>query len=164
MNLTKLITGVFKRKPQFDKIDLGVLKVAFMISALDGEVTDEEYAAFDQVARQCRGYTTENAEKALREAMRAAGYLLLLGRRVDDTTFVKAFVNEAIRALPDNFPFYEEEDLEGVVDMWVSVAESDHDYSPRERTCIEALKTYIQEVRTHEVEWLTCSYVPLLMR
>lgn len=157
MNIVEFLSGAFKLKPNFDKIDLGILNVAFMVAALDGVITDEEYEAFDRIARECRGYTPENAEKALREAMRSAGYLMLLGRRVGDPSFVKAFLDEAIAALPETFPFYEFEDVKWAFDMWMSVARSDNDYSPRERLCIEALKNYITTIRKNEVAWLTYS-------
>lgn len=157
MNITEFLRGALHLKPHFDKIDLGVLHVAFMIAALDGAITDEEYEAFDRIARQCRGYTSENAEKALRESMRSAGYLILLGRRVDDQTFVQAFIDEAINALPEAFPIYELEDVKWAFEMWMAVANSDNDYSARERLCIEALKNHISAIRKNEVAWLTYS-------
>lgn len=155
MKLTEIVSNLFARKPRFEKIDLGVLNVAFMIAALDGEVTDEEYAAFDKIARECRGYTPENAEKALRASMRSAGYLILLGKRVGDEEFVKTFLHEAAEALPESFPIYDPEDVKWAFEMWRSVAESDDDYSRRERLCLEALSKYVAEVRKNEVEWLT---------
>lgn len=155
MDIKDFISGALHLKPRFDKIDLGILNVAFMIAALDGEVTPEEYEAFDLIARDCRGYTIENAEKALREAMRSAGYLLLFGRRANDERFAEEFIAEAMKALPNDFPFYEIEDVRWAFDMWMAVAKSDGEYSNRERMCLEALKMYITEIRKNEVAWLT---------
>lgn len=157
MNLAETVASLFSRKPHFENIDLGVLNVAFMIAALDGAVTEEEYAAFDKIARECRGYTPENAKKALHEAMRSAGYLILLGPRVDDEAFAKAFLAEAEKALPESFPLYAIEDVTWAFEMWVSIAESDGDYSARERLCIEALQRYITAIRKNELEWITYS-------
>ena len=51
MNLTKLIGGFnFKKFSKASRTDLGVLKVAFMVAALDGEVTDAEYRALEALA------------------------------------------------------------------------------------------------------------------
>ena len=105
MNLTKLIGSFnFKKFSKAGRTDFGVLKVAFMVAALDGEVTDAEYRAFDALAKKCRGYTPKAAEKALDEAMRSAGYLMLLSKRAKDDDLVKAFVAEAQAALPSGFP------------------------------------------------------------
>ena len=117
MNLTKLIGGIkFSKiiglkKGAINKTDLGVIKVAFMVAALDGEVSDAEYAAFDALAKKCRGYTPEAAAAALDEAMRSAGYLLLLSKRATDAALVKAFIREAEAALPDGFAYCSIQDI-----------------------------------------------------
>lgn len=157
MNIKDFISDALHLKPHFDKIDLGVLNVAFMIAALDGEVTAEEYEAFDLIARKCRGYTIVTADAALREAMRSAGYLLLFGKRANDEQFAQEFIAEAMKALPESFPFYDIEDVRWAFEMWMSVAKSDGEYSKRERICLEALKRYITEIRKNEVAWLTYS-------
>lgn len=159
MNIAKLIDG-FKLRVQkslvmnerIGKTDLGILKVAFMIAALDGEITDAEYAAFDAYAKKCRGYTPENAEAALREAMHSAGYLLLLSKRVGMRELVKAFVEEAKAALPDGFAFCSIEDVRRAVVTWIAVGLSDGDYSDRERACIEALRRNFAEIRIRRVD------------
>lgn len=155
MKISEFIKSAFHRKERFEKVDLGILNVAFMIAALDGVITDEEYEAFDRIARECRGYTPENAEKALRDSMRSAGYLILLGKRVDDATFAQAFIDEASHALPGDFAFYDLEEVKWAFEMWMNVAKSDNDYSPRERLCIKALKDFITTLRKDEVAWLT---------
>ena len=52
MNLTKLI-GSFnlKKFTKASRTDFGVLKVAFMVAALDGEVTDAERAVIERFHR-----------------------------------------------------------------------------------------------------------------
>lgn len=155
MKIQDFISRVFKSTPRFGKMDAGVLKVAFMIAALDGRITDEEYAAFDEIAKGCRGYTPENAEATLRAAMRSAGYLLLLSSRVDDKTFAQAFIDEAIDVLPSDFSLCEIDDLTCAFDLWIEVAKSDGEYSSRERLCLEKLKKFISEIRKDEVGWLT---------
>ena len=54
MNLTKLIGSFnFKKFSKASRTDFGVLKVAFMVAALDGEVTEAEYKALDALAKKC---------------------------------------------------------------------------------------------------------------
>ena len=160
MNLTKLI-GSFniKKFSKASRTDFGVLKVAFMVAALDGEVTDAEYKAFDALAKKCRGYTPNTAEKALDEAMRSAGYLMLLSKRAKDEALVKAFVAEAQEALPLGFAYLSVEDVRRAVVTWIAMGMSDGDYSVRERKCIEALRKLFAElkvsrIQAEEEQWL----------
>lgn len=152
MNLTKLI-GSFKFrsaraiKGRLGKADLGILKVAFMVAALDGEVTEAEYAAFDALAKKCRGYTPEGAEAALDEAMRSAGYLMLLSKRVKPAALVRAFVKEAKAALPNGFAYLSVEDVRRAVVIWIAMAMSDGDYSAHEKGCIEAIRKHFAELK-----------------
>lgn len=150
MDLKALIFG-----RRIGRLDLGVLKIALMVAALDGEVTAAEYAAFDEFARKCRGYTPSSGASALREAMRAAGYLLLLSKRVSDDELVRAFIDEVGAALPADFALYAPEDVRAAFVIWVSMAMSDGDYSPRERGCIEALFKYFEAISANGAAWIT---------
>lgn len=132
---------------KFGKIDYGVVKVAFMVAALDGEVSDDELKALDALLKKCRGYTKEAAAKALDEAMRSAGYLLLLGRRAKETTLLRAFLAEAGAALPNGFAFLSVEEVRRAVVTWMALGMSDGDYSAREKKCIEALCERLAELK-----------------
>ena len=157
MNLTKLI-GSFKfqssrfLKERLSRTDLGVLKVAFMVAALDGEVTDAEYAAFDALAKKCRGYTAEGAEEALDEAMRSAGYLMLLSKRVKTPALVRAFVREAKAALPNGFAYLSVEDVRRAIVLWIAMGLSDGDFSVREKACIEAIRKHFAELKIERAD------------
>ena len=153
MNLTKLIGSFnFKKFSKASRTDFGVLKVAFMVAALDGEVTDAEYGAFEALAKKCRGSTPKAAAKALDEAMRSAGYLMLLGRRAKDSGLVAAFIREAEAALPDGFAYFSVEDVRRAIVTWIAMGMSDGDYSAREKKCIEALRKHFAELKVSRVE------------
>lgn len=147
----KALRKAFSHREKINRADLGVLKVAFMISALDGAITDAEYGTFDLMARKCRGYTPEGAAEALDEAMRSAGYLMLKAQRATDAELVKAFVAEAKAALPDGFAYLSLEDIRRAVVTWVMMGLSDGDYSPRERKCIEAIRRLFAELKADRV-------------
>lgn len=165
MKLSKII-GTLKfralggaRASKISKTDLGILKVAFMVAALDGEVTDAEFKAFDALAKKCRGYSPKAAAKALDEAMRSAGYLMLLGRRVKDEELEKAFMKEAQAALPYGFAYCSIEDVRRAVVTWIAMGMSDGDYSKREKLCIESLRKHFAKLKvlrlqTEEYRWL----------
>lgn len=150
MNLSKLINAFHTKK--IGKTDMGILKVAFMVAALDGEVTKAEYEAFDAMAKKCKGYTPKSAAKALDEATRSAGYLMLLGQRVSDAELVKAFVNEAQVVLPGGFAYMTIEAVRDAVILWTAMAISDGDYSNREKKCIEALRRLFAKMKVQHIE------------
>ena len=151
MNLGKFVSNLMSRSvgrvkaARFGKVDLGIVKVALMVAALDGEISEEEYKALDALVKKCRGYTKKTSDQAMGEAMRSAGYLLLLGRRVSDREFVKSFVAEARKALPNGFEDLSVEEVRRAVVMWIAMGMSDGDYSSREKKCIEAIRKAFAE-------------------
>jgi len=161
MNITKFVKEVsvrsvgriFGRKDRIAKADLGILKVAFMVAALDGDVTEAEYRAFDLLAKKCRGYTPKAAEAALADAMHAGGYLMLLSKRTKkDAELLDAFMDEAKKALPDGFAYLSLEDVRRAIVTWIAMGLSDGDYSSRERKCIETLRKNFAELKTMQLQ------------
>ena len=153
MNLIKLVGGFdVKKFSKASRTDFGVLKVAFMVAALDGEVADAEYRALEALAKKCRGYTPKAAAAAFDEAMRSAGYLMLLGRRAKDEDLVDAFVKEAKAALPNGFAYFSIRDVRRAVVTWIAMGMSDGDYSAREKKCVEALRKHFAELKVSRAE------------
>lgn len=137
---------------KYGKTDYGIVKVALMVAALDGEVSDEELKAVDAMLKKCRGYTAKAAENVLDEAMHSAGYLLLLGKRAKEAELVKAFVAEAKAALPEGFAYLSVEEVRRAVVAWIAMGLSDGDYSAREKKCIEALRKHFAELKVELAE------------
>ena len=98
-------------KDRIGMADLGVLKVAMMVAAIDGDIMDSELEAFELMAKRCRGYSPESYAAALKEAMHAAGYLMIAMKRDTETEFVKEFIAEAKAALPNGFANLPIEDI-----------------------------------------------------
>ena len=148
MDLGKLFGSFkFRKLGKVGKTDFGVLKVAYMVAALDGEVSESEFKALDTLAKKCRGYTPKIAAQAIDEALRSAGYLMLLSKREKDAALVSAFVREAKAALPNGFAYMAIEDVRRAVATWVAMGMSDGDYSAREKKCIEALRKLFAELK-----------------
>ncbi len=150
MKLGKIIS-MFK-PGSIGKTDLGILKVAFMVAALDGDVTDAEFKAFEALAKKTKGATPKSIAAAREEAMRAAGYLMLLARRVSVAQLVKAFIAEAKAALPGGFANLSIEEIRRAIVVWIAMGLSDGDYSARERACIEALRRLFAELKVMSIE------------
>jgi len=161
MNIIKFVKDVSVRSIRkalgragcISKADFGILKVAVMIAALDGDVSDKEYEAFDLMAKRCRGYSPKVAAEALDDALHSAGYLLLLSKRVKkDSELVAAFVGEAKKALPDGFAYLSLEEVRKAIVTWIAMGLSDGDYSVRERKCVEALRKLFAELKTMKIQ------------
>lgn len=145
MNLLKFVSDLKYRSAK--KTDVGILRVAFMVAALDGEVTDEEYETFRKMALECRGADEKTADEAMAGAMRSAGYLMLLSKRVSEQSLVDAFIDEAEDALPSGFAAMPIDDIRRAVVTWIAMGMSDGEYSGRERVCIEALRRHFAELK-----------------
>ena len=147
--------GVFSRlraaideirgKNRIDKFDFGVLQTMMMLAAVDGEVSDEELAAFRKMASECDGYSPESFTPLFRATLRSAGYLLLLSRVLPRDELVAAFVEEA------EGPFIvkvsrETAEVRGyAVSCLERMAKADGVFSEIERACIDALARRVEE-------------------
>ena len=140
-------------KAKIKKADLGMLKVALMVAALDGKVLEEEYDAFRLLARNGFCYEDEAIENVLKDAMRSAGYMLLVAMRTtDDDELVAEFMAEAKAALPNGFAYMSVTDIRQAIVLWMAMAMSDRRYSRRERICIEALRLHFAELKASRIE------------
>ena len=125
------------REPsKLGKVDAAVLRVAMAVAALDGDVTAGELAAFERLAKKCRGYTAEAAKGVFREGLRTAGYIELAARVTGERELVSIFATEAERILPNGFSFGSAADVRRAFVMWIAMAMSDGDFSPVERKAI----------------------------
>ena len=120
-------------------LDAAFLKVAMLVSALDGNVTAEELAAFERLAKKCRGYNAAKSREVFLEGVRAAGYIELYARFASDKEKLAAFLDEAFGILPGSFVGGSDADIRRAFVMWTAMAMSDGDYSDIERKAIAAL-------------------------
>jgi len=169
-NVTKMLAAVKlggKRDPKLSRLDFGILEVAMMVAALDGEILDSEYAAFVELAKKCRGYTAANAKKCLDEALRKGGYLMAIAKvgNYTDRQRIAAFVDLAVEALPRGFVDGELSDLRRAFVLWVSMGASDGTFSDIERKAVDALQDRLAQVmlaRAMDEEQRWVAFVPAL--
>lgn len=155
MNVLKFVTGLKLKslgkalvlKARIGAADRGVLKVALMVAALDGQITADEYETFANMAKKCRGYKEGDEVALLDEALRSAGYLMLKSSLVNDAVLAKVFVAEAKAALPEGFAYYSIADIRRAIIIWIAMGMSDGNYSSRERKCIEAIRRAFAEMK-----------------
>ena len=126
--------------------DSAVLKVAMMVSALDGDVSKDELDAFGRLARQCRGYSADEAGKVFEAGLRCAGYVALQAKRLPERKLVDLFVAEASAAMPDGFAIACAQDVRRAFAMWVTMSLADGEFSPIERKAIDAFRRHLDAV------------------
>ena len=127
-------------------VDSAVLKVAMMVSALDGDVSKDELDAFGKLARQCRGYSAEEADKVFDAGLRSAGYIALQAKRLPEKKLVNLFLAEANEAMPDGFALANPEDVRRAFVMWVTMSLADGAFSPIERKAIDAFRKHLDAI------------------
>jgi len=167
-NVTKMLSAIKltgKRDPKLSRLDFGILEVAMMVAALDGEILATEVDAFQTLARSCRGHSAAGAKKCLDEALRRGGYLMAIAKvgGYAESQRIGAFVDLAVEALPRGFVDGELADLRRAFVLWIAMGVSDGDFSDIERKAIDALQDRLGQVMLaraidEEQRWL--AFVP----
>jgi len=130
------------------QLDRGILDVALMIAALDGEILPAEVAAYYRLLGKCRGFSKKDAPAALNEALRKAGYLIALKQTgTNDKTLLAAFVAEATASLPTGFADGSLADVRRAFVFWTTMGLSDGTYSALERIAIQSLANGFAKAR-----------------
>lgn len=138
-------------KSKLNETDLGILKIALMVAALDNGVLPSEYAAFRYLSQHGFGYTEAATDAALKAAMHSAGYINLVSASDDDEGTLATFIDEAKAVLPTGFEKLSIEDVRQAITMWVAMAMSDGEYSKREVEAIERLRVQLAVMKAQDI-------------
>lgn len=153
-----------KDAPRFDSTngEFAILKVAFLLAALDGKIDETEREMYDRLAEQCKNIDVDQAQEVLKEVDAATKRLLEVKNRKDKSAgsglFVSAFLMEALPTDNEILDMFMKE-VEAVCDwpsfvkdssrvrrafvMWTAMAMADGDYSAIERKAIERLRAKV---------------------
>jgi len=130
------------------QLDRGILDVALMISALDGEILPAEVAAYYRLLGKCRGCSKKESAAVLDAALHKAGYLIARKQMgTNDKGCLDAFLREAVQALPAGFAAGSLADLRRAFVFWTTMGLSDGKYSQLERAAVHALADGFAKVR-----------------
>lgn len=122
------------------RLDRGVLDVAMMISAIDGEILPAEIAAYNRLLSECRSMTKAEIPAATEEMRRKISFLALLKQsEISDRECVVSLIREAKKQLAVDFAAGSAADRRRAVVFWTMMAFSDGDYSPLEQKAVHAL-------------------------
>jgi len=137
--------AVVEHGPQyFGQRDAAVLKVAMMVAALDGSVTDAELAAFEKQAKKCSGYTAQAAKDLFRDCLRTAGYIELASRTLPAGEVQGIFIEEAKKSLSGGFAKNDAAGIRNAFVTWIAMAMSDGEFSANERKAIGAFASHVK--------------------
>ena len=134
------IADIFRkfRNGKMRKTDLAVLRVSMLVAALDGDVCKQEIEEFQSLAKECEGYSEEEARKAFSETLRSAGFLMLYARVERMPEVLNAFLEEADRILPAIVDFGPDK-MKNTIAVWTAMANADGNMSEVERQAIDCL-------------------------
>lgn len=152
--------GGKKADPGLADLDRGILQVALMISGLDGTVLPEEYAAFCEMATQCRGASVKNIRALYDAAIGQAGRLASMAQSkvYSEASRMNAFVGMAMEALPKGFAHGSMADLRRAFVLWIAMGIADGAFSAFERKAVKALVRRFALLRAAKAK----RYLPLI--
>jgi len=146
---SKVRLGGRRSDPKLAALDRGVLTVALLLAALDGEIFPEEYAAFEKLARGCRGNSAKNVRELHDTAFKLAGPLMAMAQSgfYSEKDRLASFLWAAVTAMPKGFADGSLADLRRAFVLWVTIGVSDGEFSKIERTALETLSWRFAAVR-----------------
>ena len=136
---------------RFDRFDFGVLKAMLVLAAVDGEVSADEVARFQDVAAKCRGCEGESFDVLWDSALRSAGYILLQSKLLGEAELVAAFVREVEKDFVGEVALEPTEGRERAFVFLDEMASADGICSKIERKCLTALAARVREVRQQAI-------------
>lgn len=133
--------GGVKRDPELAALDRGILQVALMVSGLDGTILPEEYQAFGEMAKRCRGATRKSIRSLYDDAIVKAGVIAGMANAgiYSESDRIAAFVRMAAEALPKGFACGSMADLRRAFVLWIAMGVSDGAFTGFERQAVMAL-------------------------
>lgn len=151
--VTKTLAGIMpggkERPEELGKLDRGILEVALLVAALDGTILPEEYAAFLELAKQCRGATDANVRDLMDAALGSAGRLMAMAQVgvYSEQERLGVFVKLAGSALTNGFAYGSESDIRRGFALWVAMGVADGEFSSLERQAVEALRDHLSIIQ-----------------
>lgn len=118
------------------QFDFAILKIAFLLTALDGHIDESERAMFAKLADQCKEIDVDQAQKVLRDMEKATQRLLEEKKGKTDKAFLQIFIREADAVCDWGLFVRDSRRVRRAFMMWTAMAMSDGDYSEIERKAI----------------------------
>ena len=116
--------------------EFAILKIAFLLAALDGKIDETEREMYDRLAEQCKNIDVDQAQEVLKEVDAATKRLLEVKNRKDKS---------AGSGLVCDWPSFVKDSsrVRRAFVMWTAMAMADGDYAAIERKAIERLRAKV---------------------
>lgn len=133
-------------KQSESETELSILKIAMLISALDGHVDDVEYDVFQQLLASCRFVSSVKVLDVFSETKRIAMKLAHLANNGNEDVLLDEFMRQV-----DSFCVWKsfvmnEVLMHQAIAMWTAMALADMDYCSVERKAIRLLQERINAI------------------
>lgn len=126
--------------------ELSILKIAMLISALDGHIDDAEYDAFQQLAASCRFVSSGKVLDVFSNIKRIALGLVHLANKGNEDALLGEFMRQVDSFCNWKSLVVNEALVHQAIAMWTAMALADMDYCPVERKAIRLLQERINAV------------------
>lgn len=158
-------------KFDFRKGEFAILKIAFLLAALDGKIDETEREMYDRLAEQCKDVDVDLAQTVLKEvdaatqrllnvknelslpsAMMAkrcgvVGHLSLAGLLSENEVLLKKFMEEADAVCDWVYFVRDSSRVRRAFVMWTAMSIADGDFSKIERAAIERLREKVNSYK-----------------
>lgn len=123
--------------------DLVILKVAFLLSAVDGRIDESERAMFRKLSEQCKDIDVKAAEKIVPEMEAAAIQLAGAKAALSEKAFLDLFMKE-VGAFCD-WPAFVKNSIQvrKAFVMWIAMSTADGDFSAIERKALLRIRKLV---------------------
>ena len=127
-------------------LELGILRVALLITALDGHIDTSEYDMFHQLLASCHIVSGKAVLRVFSSTRRQAERLAENAAAGDASAVIKTFLEMADSACDWNALVEEPSYLRKAFAMWTAMAMADSDYCAIERMAIQALQDKVNKM------------------
>ena len=123
--------------------DLVILKVAFLLSAVDGRIDESERAMFRKLAEQCKDVDVKAAEKVVPEMEATAIRLAGAKAKLPEKAFLDLFMKD-VGACCDWSAFVRDSrQVRKAFVMWIAMSAADDDFSEIERKALSRIRKLV---------------------
>jgi len=138
---SRVDVGGNDRDSELAALDRGVLTVALLVAGLDGVILPQEFEAFVEMAKRCRGATAKKVDALFDAAIGNAGKIAAMAQSgvYSPDEILAKFVAMAKEALPKGFASGSPADLRRAFAIWIAMGVSDGGFSSFENQCVHAL-------------------------
>jgi len=131
----------------FSHVAFDVLRMMMLLSAVDGNISRDEVLRFREFAREIGHYSENEVDTLWVSFLHSAGYLSLRTKVDNPETCIAEFLRLADEGLMSKLRRATEAVVKRAIECLESMANADGDFSPIEKSCLEALFSKLNDLK-----------------